>query len=102
MITTSEVAVSVTIDDETHLEETLKELEGFGQVEVDRDLSIVCVVGDFLQDGHGYAAIIFEALKEIPIRMISYGGSNNNISLLVRSGDKKAALIALNKGVFKL
>ena len=102
MITTSEVAVSVTIDDTTQLSGIMAELESYGQVLVDEDLSIICVVGDFLQDGHGYAAVIFDALKDIPIRMISYGGSNNNISLLVRSSDKKAALLALNKGVFKL
>lgn len=102
MITTSEVAVSVTIDSIEHLEDIHKELESFGQVEIDSDLSIVCVVGDFLQEGHGYAATIFQSLKEIPIRMISYGGSNNNISFLVRAEDKKKALVALNKGVFNL
>lgn len=102
MITTSEVAVSLTIDDDSNLGEILKELNDFGSVEVDKDQTIICVVGDFLASKSGYAAKVFESLKSIPIRMISYGGSNNNISVLVNSNLKKDALIALHKGLFDL
>ncbi len=102
MITTSEVAVSVTIDDLTNLEGIVNELKDFGNVEVDENQTIVCVVGDYSAEGKGYASLIFNALDEIPIRMISYGGSNHNVSLLIQTEDKKAALTALNKGVFNL
>jgi aspartate kinase len=102
MITTSEVAVSLTIDDDSNLEEILKELKDFGSVEIDKDQTIICVVGDFLASKSGYAAKVFESLKLIPIRMISYGGSNNNISVLVNSNMKKDVLIALHKGLFDL
>lgn len=102
MITTSEVAVSVTIDDTTNLQGIVKELEGYAKVEVDHDQTIICVVGDFIQGGHGYADKIFSSLKDIPIRMISYGGSNNNISVLINSDYKKQALQDLNQGVFNL
>ena len=101
MITTSEVAVSLTIDDTRHLEDILKELNHFGVVEVDKDQTIVCVVGDFAADKHGYAARVFEALKHIPIRMISYGGSNYNISLLVKTDDKVEALRSLHNRLFE-
>ncbi|CAN5410181.1 aspartate kinase [soil metagenome] len=102
MITTSEVAVSVTIDNPKHLEEIIEELKSFGIVEVDRDQTIVCIVGSFKQAKEGYAVKIFDALKNIPIRMISYGGSENNVSILVDSGKKKETLQALNKGLFNL
>ncbi len=102
MITTSEVAVSLTIDDDSNLTEILKELNDFGSVEVDKDQTIICVVGDFLASKSGYAAQVFESLKSIPIRMISYGGSTNNISVLVNSNLKKDALIALHKGLFDI
>jgi aspartate kinase len=101
MITTSEVAVSLTIDSNTHLDAIVEELERFGTVDVEINQSIICIVGDFLADKHGYALNIFEALKDIPLRMISYGGSKNNISVLISADDKKKALIALNEGVFK-
>ncbi len=71
-------------------------------MEVDKDQTIICVVGDFLASKSGYAAKVFDSLKSIPIRMISYGGSNNNISVLVNSNLKKDALIALHKGLFDL
>ena len=100
MITTSEVAVSLTIDKEEYLEEIIYELEQFGSVEVDKDQSIVCVVGDFLADKNGIIKEVFDALKNIPIRMISYGGSPNNVSLLIHSAQKKEALQALNDGLF--
>lgn len=101
MITTSEVAVSLTIDNNDHIEEIIKELERFGVVDVEINQTIICVVGDFLADKHGYALNIFQALKDIPIRMISYGGSTNNISVLIHGNDKKKTLLALNEGVFK-
>lgn len=100
MITTSEVAVSVTIDDTTHLEKIVAELNEYGNVEVDHDQSIVCIVGDFTSPKTGIANQVFEALKETPIRMISYGGSNHNISILINSKDTKSALQALNNYLF--
>ncbi|MGQ9864643.1 MAG: aspartate kinase [Bacteroidia bacterium] len=100
MITTSEVAVSLTIDDTTHLEEILSELKSFSTVDVDRDQTIICIVGNFTPDTQGYAFKIFEALQHIPIRMISYGGSPHNISLLVDNRHKKEALQALHKRLF--
>lgn len=100
MITTSEVGVSVTIDNSRHLEEIIDDLKKFGTVEVDRDMVIVCVVGDLVGEKKGYANKIFDALREIPIRMISYGGSNHNVSLLVHANDKKEALRALSAKLF--
>ncbi|HEY1060446.1 MAG TPA: aspartate kinase [Daejeonella sp.] len=101
MITTSEVAVSVTIDDISNLAEIIKELNNFGTVEVDYNQTIVCVVGDFGADKHGFAARVLEALKHIPIRMISYGGSHFNISLLINDGDKVEALRSLHNRLFE-
>lgn len=100
MITTSEVGVSVTIDNSRHLEEIIDDLKKFGTVEVDPDMVIICVVGDLVGEKKGYANKIFDALKEIPIRMISYGGSNHNVSLLVHANDKKEALKALSAKLF--
>lgn len=102
MITTSEVAVSLTIDDTKHLDRIVEELQSFGAIEVDHDQTIICIVGDFLAEKAGYALKIFQSLKNIPIRMISYGGSKNNISLLVHSKHKKDALVALNEGLFNI
>jgi aspartate kinase len=96
MITTSEVAVSVTIDDATNLDAIKIELEKYGVVEIDQNQSIICVVGDFIRTDKGVANQVFDALKEVPIRMISYGGSNHNISLLVNTEHKKMALQNLN------
>ncbi len=101
MITTSEVAVSVTIDQTKYLPEIIEELNGFGKVEVDENQTIVCVVGDFSANTHGYASRIFEALKHLPIRMISYGGSNFNVSLLVHTKDKVEALRSLHSRIFE-
>ncbi|MBX2959565.1 MAG: aspartate kinase [Flavobacteriales bacterium] len=101
MITTSEVAVSVTIDDTKYLNEIIEELKKYGTVDVDTNLTIVCVVGDFIAESKGYALQIFDALQHIPIRMISYGGSLHNVSLLVNTADKKEALISLNNKLFK-
>lgn len=100
MITTSEVAVSVTIDETKYLNEIIDELKNYGIVEIDKDLSIICVVGDFIAESKGYALKIFDALQNIPIRMISYGGSMHNVSMLVNTSDKKEALISLNNKLF--
>jgi aspartate kinase len=101
MITTSEVAVSVTIDETKYLNEIINELKKYGSVEVDTNLTIVCIVGDFIAESKGYALQIFDALQHIPIRMISYGGSLHNVSLLVNTTDKKEALVSLNNKLFK-
>jgi aspartate kinase len=100
MITTSEVAVSVTIDDITYLNEILNELKAFGAVEVDKDHTIVCVVGDFAADKHGFGSRVLEALKHLPLRMISYGGSDHNLSVLVKTEDKVEALRSLHSRLF--
>jgi len=100
MITTSEVAVSLTIDTDKYLKEIVEELEKFGQVTIEKDHAIICIVGNVSFDESGYAQRVFSALSQIPIRMISYGGSENNISVLVKSEFKKQALQALNKGIF--
>ena len=102
MITTSEVAVSVTIDNDKNLDAILKELKEFCSVKLDKDQTIICVVGSFTAEKQGVAAKIFDALKSIPLRMISYGGSENNVSVLVDSKYKKDALVALNKNLFNL
>ena len=100
MITTSEVAVSLTIDDSTKLDLISQELKAYGNIEVDSDLSIICVAGDLSQNKKGITAAIFNCIKEIPIRMISYGGSNYNLSFLVKTSDKIAVLNLLNKRLF--
>ena len=100
MITTSEVAVTVTIDDNSNLDLLKADLSKYGTVEVDENHSIICIVGNFINKEKGTAAQIFTALKEIPIRMISYGGSRHNVSILVDTSDKKQALTALNNELF--
>jgi aspartate kinase len=100
MITTSEIAVSLTIDNTKHLTDITKELEEFAKVEVEEEQSIVCIVGNLPKGKAGYGFKILESLKDIPIRMVSYGGSSNNVSILVNSIHKKDALVALNKGLF--
>ncbi len=100
MITTSEVAVSLTIDDTTYLNDITAELLRFGTVDTDTDQTIICVVGDFGAEKHGYAARVLEAVKHIPIRMISYGGSENNMSLLIKTGDKTEVLRSLHNRLF--
>lgn len=97
MITTSEVAVSVTIDDTTYLAEIMEELKYYGAVEVDSDQTIICVVGENLIEQKGIINKVLESLKRFNLRMISYGGSRHSISILVNSSDKKEALISLNK-----
>ncbi|MDR1098572.1 MAG: aspartate kinase [Tannerella sp.] len=100
MVTTSEVGVSVTIDNPKHIDGIVNDLKQYGTVTVDREMVIVCVVGDLEWDNIGFEAKIISALKDIPVRMISYGGSNYNVSLLVKSSDKKRALQALSKHLF--
>jgi aspartate kinase len=100
MITTSEVAISLTIDDDSHLAEIESELLKFGLVEIDKDHSIICIVGDFISESAGSAKKVLEALECIPLRMISYGGSKHNISVLVDQKDKIKALQALSNHLF--
>ncbi|HQQ98289.1 MAG TPA: aspartate kinase [Cyclobacteriaceae bacterium] len=102
MISTSEVAVSLTIDDETHLPEIISELERFGSIEVDKNQTIICVVGNKLADKKRVLADVFQSLGEIPVRMVSYGGSHNNISILVNTAHKNPSLQLLNQGLFNL
>ncbi|MCY7352681.1 MAG: aspartate kinase [Cytophagaceae bacterium] len=101
MITTSEVSVSVTIDNPEHLDEITAELAQFADLEEhDRDQTIICIVGNFSADKEGIALKVLEAMKAIPIRMISYGPSEHNISLLVHAKHKAEALNALNERLF--
>lgn len=100
MITTSEVAVSLTIDDDSKLDAIVSDLSHFGQIEIDQDQSIVCLVGDLIAEANGYASHIFRATEDIPLRMVSYGGSKNNVSLLIESQHKVQLLNALNAHLF--
>lgn len=100
MIATSEVGVSLTIDDEKHLNEIVEELQHFGTVTIDRDMAIICVVGDLDWHNVGYESKILNALSEIPLRMISYGGSNYNVSILISQEDKVKALNLLSRYLF--
>lgn len=100
MISTSEVGVSVTIDDNKYLDNIVEDLSKLGSVHVDCKQVIICIVGDLVAGNVGYANKIFDALKEIPIRMISYGGSNFNVSILVDEKYKKDALNALSDKLF--
>jgi aspartate kinase len=99
MISTSEVAVSITIDNTQKLDEIREDLVKFGTVEIDSEMSIVCIVGDIIQEEKGFASKVFHALDGIPIRMISYGGSRYNISVLVPTANKKETLQALSDGL---
>ena len=100
MITTSEVGVSVTIDNETNLDRIVEELQRLGTVTVDRNMTIICVVGDLEWQNRGFEAKALDALRDIPVRMISYGGSNYNISFLIRAEDKIKALQSLSSHLF--
>jgi len=102
MITTSEVAVSVTVDSDANLESIIKELEPFGNVEVDKDQSIVSIVGNEIAQTPDVLKKVFDAISSVPVRMVSYGGSRHNISLLVPAEYKKQTLQLLNSGVFGL
>ncbi|WP_194775495.1 aspartate kinase [Pararhodonellum marinum] len=100
MITTSEVAVSLTIDDTSHLEEIKQELEQFGIVEVDENQTIICIVGHQVAETKGSIKTIMDALNEFPLRMVSYGGSRHNVSILIDASLKNQALKSLNEGLF--
>lgn len=100
MITTSEVGVSMSIDNNTHLDEIVNELKKYGTVTVDTDMCIICVVGDLDWNNLGFESQALDAMKNIPVRMISYGGSNHNISFLIRKADKKQALQSLSAILF--
>jgi aspartate kinase len=100
MITTSEVAVSLTIDNDRNLNAIMEELKEIAQIEIERSQSIICIVGQLPRDKAGMGYKVLESLKDIPVRMVSYGGSANNISVLVHSDYKNRALLALNKGLF--
>ena len=100
MICTSEVGVSVSIDNTKHLNEILDDLKKYGTVTVDQDMCIICVVGDLEWENVGFEAKALDAMRDIPVRMISFGGSNYNISFLIREEDKKKALQSLSDHLF--
>lgn len=100
MVTTSEVGISLTIDNKKNLKEILDSLKKFGTVTVDEEMCIICVVGDLDWENVGFEDDALHALKDIPIRMISYGGSNYNISFLIKASDKKEALQSLSNYLF--
>ena len=100
MICTSEVGVSVTIDNTKHLNEILDDLKKYGTVTVDKEMCIICVVGDLEWENVGFEAKALDAMRDIPVRMISFGGSNYNISFLIRECDKKVALQSLSDMLF--
>jgi len=100
MITTSEVSVSITVDNPQFLTQIANDLRELGTVDIEKDLSIICIVGDFRTERTGSAPEIFEALNTIPLKMISYGGSPYSISLLIDTKDKINALNLLNKQLF--
>lgn len=100
MVCTSEVGVSMSIDTVTHLDEIVDELKKYGTVTVDRNMCIVCVVGDLDWSNVGFETLTMEAMKNIPVKMISYGGSNYNISFLIKEADKQRALQSLSDTLF--
>ena len=100
MVCTSEVGVSMSIDNSAHLGEIVDELKKYGTVTVDTGMCIICVVGDLDWSNIGFETLVMDAMKNIPVRMISYGGSNYNISFLIREEDKKRALQSLSNTLF--
>lgn len=100
MVCTSEVGVSMSIDNSAHLGEIVDELKKYGTVTVDTNMCIICVVGDLDWSNIGFETLTLEAMKNIPVRMVSYGGSNYNISFLIREEDKKRALQSLSDTLF--
>ena len=100
MICTSEVGVSLTIDNDARLKDIIDELKKYGTVAVDQNMVIICVVGDLSSSNIGFETLASEAFKQIPLRMISYGGSYHNISFLVNADDKKRTLQALSDTLF--
>ena len=101
MVATSEVGVSMSIDNIEHLNAIVDELKKYGTVTVDEDMCIVCVVGDLDWSNMGFETLVLEAMKDVPVRMISYGGSNYNISFLIKESDKQKALQNLSNVLFK-
>lgn len=101
MVATSEVGVSMSIDNIEHLNAIVDELKKYGTVTVDEDMCIVCVVGDLDWSNMGFETLVLEAMKDVPVRMISYGGSNYNISFLIKESDKQKALQNLSDVLFK-
>ena len=101
MIATSEVGVSMSIDNDAHLNDIVNELKKYGTVTVDSDMCIICVVGDLDWSNVGFETMATDAMKNIPVRMISYGGSNYNISFLIKEKDKKQALQNLSNVLFE-
>ncbi|HRN16770.1 MAG TPA: aspartate kinase [Xylanibacter oryzae] len=101
MVCTSEVGVSMSIDDNSHVNEIVDELKKYGTVTIDNDMCIICVVGDLDWSNVGFETLATDAMKDIPVRMISYGGSNYNISFLIKAVDKKRALQSLSNLLFK-
>ena len=101
MVCTSEVGVSMSIDNSSHLGEIMDELKKYGTVTVDTGMCIICVVGDLDWQNVGFESKVMDAMKDIPVRMISYGGSNYNISFLIREEDTKRALQSLSDNLFK-
>ncbi|UEG50182.1 aspartate kinase [Ferruginibacter lapsinanis] len=102
MITTSEVAVSVTIDNDTYLDEIIKELEPFGTVEAEKGQTIVSIVGNEISETKNLVQRLFTALADIPVRMVSYGGSKHNVSILIPGSYKTQTLQVINSGIFGL
>ena len=100
MVCTSEVGVSMSIDNSSHLGEIVDELKKYGTVTVDTNMCIICVVGDLDWSNIGFETLTLDAMKNIPVRMVSYGGSNYNISFLIREEDKKRALQSLSDTLF--
>jgi len=100
MVCTSEVGVSMSIDNSAHLGEIMDELKKYGTVTVDTNMCIICVVGDLDWSNIGFETRVMDAMKDVPVRMISYGGSNYNISFLIREEDKKRALQSLSDHLF--
>ena len=100
MVATSEIGVTVSIDNKDRLAAITEELKKLGTVTVDENMCIVCVVGDMAWTHAGFESIVADALKEVPLRMISYGASDHNISFLIRESDKRTALQALSDKLF--
>ena len=100
MVSTSEVGVSITIDNTSYLKDIVADLMKYGTVTVKEKMCIICVVGDLSQENLGFESMAANALKDIPVQMISYGGSNHNISFLINEEDKKSALQALSDTLF--
>lgn len=100
MVTTSDIGVSVTIDDDKHIDEIVGVLRKYATITVEKNMVIVCVVGDLEWQNVGFEARIINALKDIPVRMISYGGSSSNVSLVMKAEDKVHALKALSEHLF--